>query len=367
MNDIDKLFFELIRVAFGNAVCLSHTPTNAEWKTLYELAKKQSLVGICFAGVQRLQGRQQAPPEMIYLQWMGMAAKIQQRNEVVNQQCVDLQKRLSADGFRSYIMKGQGNAVLYGDLNMLRQSGDIDIYLEGGFNKVLTYANTFAPTKEVNELEMHVNLFSDTDVEFHYRPFIMRNPFKNRKLQRFFTEEGERCFDNQIELPNGLGTIAAPTLEFNLVHQMMHIYHHLFTEGIGLRQLMDYYFLLRSVKSVETVKESKKCILNLGLERFASALIWVLSHVFGDNSVPEFVEGWKPNENDGKFLLNEIMMAGNFGHHDERVPKNMSYWKSFWYLNFHNLRLLRFDKWSWFWTPIMRMKWFLWRKKNGFK
>ena len=45
-------------------------------------------------------------PEMLYLTWMGMAAKIQQRNETFNRQCVELQKRLSADGFRNYIMKG---------------------------------------------------------------------------------------------------------------------------------------------------------------------------------------------------------------------------------------------------------------------
>ena len=55
MNDINQLFFELIRVAIGNAVCLSQTPTTAEWNALYAMAKEQSLVGICFAGVQRLQ------------------------------------------------------------------------------------------------------------------------------------------------------------------------------------------------------------------------------------------------------------------------------------------------------------------------
>ena len=85
-NNIHKLFFQLIRVAIGNAVCLSHTPKAEEWQMLYEMAKKQSLVGICFAGVQRLVSQHQSPPEMLYLQWMGMAAMIQQRNEVVNRQ-----------------------------------------------------------------------------------------------------------------------------------------------------------------------------------------------------------------------------------------------------------------------------------------
>lgn len=137
-NNIHKLFFQLIRVAIGNAVCLPHTPKAEEWQMLYEMAKKQSLVGICFAGVQHLVSQHQSPPEMLYLQWMGMAAMIQQRNEVVNRQCAELQARFSADGWRSCILKGQGVASYYKvkgvrlddkDLSPLRQSGDIDVLL----------------------------------------------------------------------------------------------------------------------------------------------------------------------------------------------------------------------------------------------
>ena len=103
--NINQLFFELIQVALGTRVCLSHSPTGEEWKVLYEMAKKQSLVGVCFAGVQKLQTQRQEPPEMLYLTWMGMAAKIQQRNETVNRQCVELQKRLSAEGVKSSILR----------------------------------------------------------------------------------------------------------------------------------------------------------------------------------------------------------------------------------------------------------------------
>ena len=109
----DHLFFELIQVAIGTRICLSRTPSADEWGELYAMAKKQSLVGVCFAGVQKLQTQRQEPPEMLYLTWMGMAAKIQQRNEVVNRQCVELQKRLSANGLRCSILKGQGVAALY--------------------------------------------------------------------------------------------------------------------------------------------------------------------------------------------------------------------------------------------------------------
>ena len=108
----------------------------------------------------------------------------------------------------------------------------------------MKYVNKTFPTDEVNELEIYYHCFPD--VEIHYRPFIMHNPIKNQKLYKFFKEEGERCFENRIELPNGIGSISVLTLSVNLVHQMVHISHHWYMEGIGLRlrQLMDYYFLL---------------------------------------------------------------------------------------------------------------------------
>lgn len=53
-KDTNNLFLELIRVAIGNQECLSRTPSKAEWAELYAMSKKQSLVGICFAGLQKL-------------------------------------------------------------------------------------------------------------------------------------------------------------------------------------------------------------------------------------------------------------------------------------------------------------------------
>ena len=108
-----KIFFELIQISLGHKKCLSRTPSVAEWGLLYDTAKKQSLVGVCFAGVQMLVNQHREPPEMLYLTWMGMAAKIQQRNEVVNQQCEEVQKMLAEKGFRSCIFKGQAVASLY--------------------------------------------------------------------------------------------------------------------------------------------------------------------------------------------------------------------------------------------------------------
>lgn len=51
---IEKIFFELLQVAVGTRDELSRMLSAKDWDELYEIAKKQSLVGVCFAGVRRL-------------------------------------------------------------------------------------------------------------------------------------------------------------------------------------------------------------------------------------------------------------------------------------------------------------------------
>ena len=367
---IEQLFFELLRVAIKVQNTLSRIPSAEEWDKLYRMSKKQSLVGISFAGIQRVVEYEKiyhcGMPELLYFTWMGMAAKIQQRNEVVNRQCVELQEKLSADGFRSYIMKGQAVGSLYGQIGLLRQSGDIDVFLEGGLNKVLAYARTYGGVAKVNELEMSVSIFPDTEVEFHYRPFIMRNPFKNRRLQKYFESQEKKQFSNYLILDKEKElSICAPTVEFNLVHQLVHTYHHFITEGVGLRQLMDYYFVVQA-SNAEDIRECKKIVENLGLNRFASALMWVIKTVFVGHDNDIFFP-WRPNEKDGRLLLEEILLSGNFGHTDERA-KNIqtSRWKAFWYVNGKTFRFWRFDHWAWFWSPLWRCYYFAWRIMKGF-
>lgn len=377
-----NLFQEILQVSVGcqsASDCLSRTPSAEEWAVLYRMAKEHTLIGVCFAALQKLPSEQLSEmPQQLKMHWLGMAMQIQKRNLLMNQRCVELQRRLEQSGFRTYIMKGQGNAALYNnvqnsengcenkefDLSTLRQPGDIDIYLEGGYDRVMGYVNKTFPTKEVNELEIHYHCFKDTEVEIHYQPFVMDGP-KNKVLQQFFAEESEACFKNRISLGDS-GDICVPTITFNLVHQLVHIHHHLFYEGIGLRQLMDYYFLLikASDSSVDSIERSKKVIHQLGLDRFAAALMYVLQIVFGlerDRML------WSPSEKDGIFLLNEIMRSGNFGQSDIRkkgIYQNK--WKSFWFVHFKTFCYWRFDYWAWFWSPICRIRGFVWRKLNGY-
>lgn len=322
MKETESLFFELIRVAIGYADSLSLTPSNKEWRTLYDIAKKHSLLGVCFAALQRLGADTDygfdriGISEMLYLTWMGMAAKIQQRNEVVTKQCAEVQRRLSASELRCCILKGQGVAQVYPEhLRGLRQSGDIDVYSDCGRKKALKFTRSLGQ-KDVDwdYVHTHPAMFEDTEVELHYRVSVSRNVWTNARLQKFFKKYNEEFFKGSVQLPGGEITI--PSDWMNLFYLLQHAYRHLFTEGIGLRQVMDIYFaLLSSTLSEEDIKRLKNAVKSFGLDRFAQGIVWVMQRAFGMSviGVP-----WVPNQREGEFLLSEIMQSGNFGHQDDR-------------------------------------------------
>ena len=103
---MNHLFFEFVRVALHKQDCLSHTPSAKEWEDLYRIANKQALLGVCYYAVKRLIKQDQSVniPETVRMQWLGMTVQIQQRNEVLNRRCVELQKMLKDAGFRSCIL-----------------------------------------------------------------------------------------------------------------------------------------------------------------------------------------------------------------------------------------------------------------------
>lgn len=327
--NIQQLFFELIQVALGVRICLSRTPDDMEWKALYDMAKKQSLVGVCFAGLQRLSSIEDSIthkpytinlPEVLYLTWMGMAAKIQQRNEVVNRQCAELGERLKAEGYSYCILKGQGVATLYNEnLQSLRQSGDIDALLwkaglshKANREAVMQLARKYDKNASGAEHHVHVKFFEDTEVELHYEPSYFCNPWANRRFRRWCEEHRKDMVKCEA-----LGSMV-PNAEYNLVFLLSHTFRHYVSEGVGLRQVMDYFFVLSTRKNDnDTLRYDNDNLLrvlkSLNMLKFAGAMMWVLQTVFGMEHEMMICE---PNERLGRKLLTHIMQGGNFGHHN---------------------------------------------------
>lgn len=358
---MNQLFYELIQVALGTRLCLSRTPNETEWGELYSMAKKQSLVGVCFAGVHKLQTQRKELPEMLYLTWLGMAAKIQQRNEILNLQCIDLQKSLFASGFRSCILKGQGVAQLYGSLSELRQSGDIDIWIEGDKDEALDWVRKQgAKIGSIDLVHAHTDLFEDTEIELHSQPSWMYGRKADKVLQRFFAESADEQFAHLDEKTG----MTYPTVGFNLVYSLVHINRHIFEEGIGLRQLLDYYFILKTSNEAEREK-AREVIAALGLKKFAAGIMYIENKVFALDRNCMVAE---LDAEEGEFLLEDIEKGGNFGKYDERnvvLPAEKRMARG-WYNMMHNVRYLWHYPSEVIAIPFWKVWHYCWRKSKGY-
>ena len=367
-GNIENLFYQLLRMALGRQVCLPHTPNEQEWKALYELAKKQSLIGVCFAGVQKLQTQRQEPPEMTYLTWMGMAAKIQQRNEVVSRQCVELQGQLAADGVRSCVLKGQGVGALYrvhendndnnqnsSDLSMLRQSGDIDVWVDTDEEGALRWVKKYQRELDFDYKHVHLDVLEGTSVEVHYRPSTSRVPWYMKRVDHFTREKA--CWTNAVALGDGM--VNVPSLEFNLVFILQHIFGHLFAEEMTLKQYLDYYFVLKQAhEKGADVQEAYRWMQRMGMGSFARATMWLLREVFG---MPEEWMICEADADEGRFLLDRVMakeQKAKKGEHGS-VRWHLSV---FWAQQNKNLHLLTHYPLEVLFSPIWLARHFFWKR-----
>lgn len=67
---MQKLFFELLRVALGQLDCVERAPLEHEWAELYKMAKQHGIAGTCYQGVEKLFEFGLRGPQDLMLDWM---------------------------------------------------------------------------------------------------------------------------------------------------------------------------------------------------------------------------------------------------------------------------------------------------------
>ena len=360
-----KIFFDFLRFCIGSAKEIPGSLKEADWKELYAIAQKQALLGVLFYGIRQLP-KELAPEQKLLMQWMVMAEQIRKQNIRLFQDSVKVCKNFENEGFANCILKGQGNALLYPDPYM-RTPGDIDIYLAGGRKRVMQYINKVCPNQVMRYHHVDFPVMK-TAIELHFTPSYMFFPIHNSRMQKWLKEVMDLQCSNVVTLPDGYGEIKVPTTSFNVIYILSHLYRHVFTEGIGLRQLIDYYFVLvkskeRRVKNLTALQRELKY---LGLWKFAGAVMYVLHEALG---LPEAKMIAPIDVNEGRFLLAEIMQGGNFGQYDTRLGSKENEGKLHRYLRM-SLRNLRFAKHyptEALSEPTFRTWFALWKKIHGIR
>lgn len=348
------IFFELIQVALGMREVLSRRPSDEEWAEIYELSQKQAIAGYLFPAIDKLSKLGQKPPSALLYEWIALVEQIKQRNILLNRKCIELMRMFEDVGFESCILKGQGNALMYPE-PLLRQAGDIDIWVKGKCDEIIGFCRLKAQECDIQYHHIQFPIWEDVDVEVHFIPSYTLVPRHVKRTKAFF-EKFEREEIDGRKLMSEQGGMYVPSKEMNLVFQMSHMAKHFFGGGIGMRQVMDYYYLLKYTKGKVNIEKVVDDLCDLGLYRFAGAVMWVLREVFG---AEEELLIAPVDEKRGRLLLDEIMKGGNFGHHDKRVSAKMKKKSSTLAIMIRNLQLVRLFPEEAVWTPIMGVWYYL--------
>lgn len=285
-------------------------PEVKEWPALMSFAEKQALIGICLP--------EECPdnlPKDLLLQWIGQVQLIEQQNKLLNKRVGQLFGVLEKEGFQCCLLKGQGNAEMYP--NPLRRcSGDIDVWIDADEGTVYQYVKKLFPDAEVSYKHIHLPIFKDAPVDVHVTPLKFYSGLYQKRLQQWIEQNEGKQFEHRIRLLDTNRDVSFPTPLFNAVYQLGHMLIHLFDEGLGLRQVVDYFYVLNGLEDFEKEREELvSTVKAFGMYRFARAIMWIESSVLGLSVERCFVQ---PDERRGKQLLVDILEGGNFGHHSER-------------------------------------------------
>ena len=241
--------FLFLRYCLEDKVDLSMVVSNMDWRQLYSFATKQTIIGICFDGIKRLS--EEYPEELkknpierdLLMTWMGVSQQIRRQNMKVNGVAAKLYSMLREDGLRCCILKGQGNALMYPNAYS-RNPGDIDVWVNASHEQITEYAKKHFELGDDIRYQHIETSVDGVPVELHFFPCTMNNPIYNARLQKWFKRNADLQCSNVVSLPDGIGEIAIPTTAFNVVYQLTHLYHHFFDEGIGMRQIIDYFLVV---------------------------------------------------------------------------------------------------------------------------
>lgn len=374
----NQAYIEFLCYSLNERQIINKRAKSIDWMEMMSWAEKQAIAGIIYMGIQKA-GKTLNVPFDDLMEWIGYASQIETQNKLLNDRCVKVVKMFEDAGFKCCILKGQGNAMMYPN-PLWRTPGDIDVYVtqkeQKSQKEIVQYVRDKNPGARAIYHHIDLGIVDGVEVEVHYRPSYMNNLIYNRRLQRWFKMNTDST--SLTDLPDGVGEIPVPSWEFNVVFQLCHIYQHVIKEGIGLRQIIDYYYLLKNeeyrVNSEEFAAAIRHTLDYLGLMQITGAVMWVLKEVLGLEKKYLITP---VDERRGRFLLSEIMRGGNFGMYgtqkalshfvlqkeqkEKRVSKAiLAVRKNIWRLR-RDARLVRYFPSECLWEPIFRVYHFGWR------
>ncbi len=305
-----KPFFDFIRFSIGSQKDVPQSASGIDWGEFFEFCNRQSIQGIVFSGIEQAHLR---IPQDILFDWIGSVEHIKALNSLTNKRTKQISQFWTRKGYRNCILKGQANAQMYPHPE-LRSPGDIDIWVEGSDVEITKTVLKEVPNAHYSFHHVKMPVFDDVSVEVHYRPAYLSNWWKDKKLQEITKNVAKRQFE-KAEL-TGDGEFASLTDDYNALFLLLHMFGHCFSSFNNLKQLIDYYYLLKRELPIEEKEWVRKQFEQLGVEKYAAGIMWIEHKMLG---LDKYYLIGEPDEKVGRMLLNDVIKYGLREKHDKSV------------------------------------------------
>lgn len=362
MNQSYKLLFLLLRAALLEEKIDASKFVEADWKQIFYLSDIQTVSSLVLDGIGML------PHSVLQIPFdkKRMLIAKMQRMEQINtlHRCVivKIDKALKSEGISVVFMKGQTTALRYPN-PLHRTPGDIDFVVDPkDFKKTMEVLEKIGKVDHNLVHEHHGMAWVDgVTVEPHYKVHNYQCPSTDYAMQEMFAS----VFPSELSSADMDGyavPVFPPT--FESVFLISHMVNHVYEEGLGLRQVIDYAMFLSSCADKIDWLQHHEYLHQMHMERAWRIFTCICVDYLG-MSLPSQVESFSHQEKVwAEKMMTDIMRVGNFGrgeyvfHHRGFIDAFNNYcWvaKRCWNLGFVCPSEAR-------WWIISKVKRFFWKK-----
>lgn len=363
MNQSTDLFLSLLRAALFDEKLDASAFAEADWKQIFYLADVQTVSSLVLDGMEML------PPSVLRLtlgEKMKLAGKMQrmeQVNSLHRSVIVKIDKALKAEGIPAVFMKGQTVALRYPN-PLHRTPGDIDFVVSlANFERTMAVMEKLGKVDHSLVHEHHGMAGVDgVTVEPHYKVHNYQRPSTDQAMQEMFSS----VFHSELSSADIDGyavPIFPPT--FESVFLISHMVNHVYEEGLGLRQVIDYAMFLHHCADKIDWMQHHEWLYRMRMERAWRIFTCICVEYLG-LPLPSQVEPFSYNERKwAAVLMEDIMRVGNFGR-GEYVFEHyglMDAWRNYCWVVKRCLHLDFVCPSEARWWMISKVKRFFWKKK----
>ena len=248
-----------------------------DWCNLISFSWKHAVGAIAFDGYQKLFDRQhEVIDKQVLLEWFAQTVALEKRNmkqiDTLKKFCGSLSRKECS----IMLMKGQANALYYPN-PLHRATGDVDIFTFDTYDRCNRSASELGARVD-DSWYKHSQLFYNGEMFENHRYLVhtregKRSKQLNEDLCKLALNRSERTFQ-------GTG-IVLPTPDFNAKFLTYHALAHFLSEGLRLKQVIDWVMFVRAEKNNINWRELYPFCEKYHFSRFLDVMNDITVHEFG--------------------------------------------------------------------------------------